>query len=115
MSLEHIEFETPSLYSVLACFADDPQNSISRIGGGRISVPDDQANHLDHFLRAILEKYPDAADIRVVRVAQEIDAICGRRSLGGEAFDEFFWTNAGFQRHEDWLRIRELARTFLIR
>jgi orotate phosphoribosyltransferase len=48
------------LYSVLACFADDPQNSISRIGGGRISVPDDQANHLDHFLRAILEKYPDA-------------------------------------------------------
>jgi hypothetical protein len=103
------------LYDVLVCFADDPQNSISRIGGGRISVPDDQANHLDHFLRAILEKYPDATDLTVVRVAKEIDAVFGRRSLGGEAFDESFWTNAGFQRHEDWVRIRGLARAFLIR
>lgn len=103
------------LYGVLACFADDPRNSISRIGGGRISVPEDQASHLDHFLRVILENYPDAADLAVVRVAKEMDAVLSRRSRGGEAFDEFFWTNVGFQRHDDWLTIRELSRAFLIR
>lgn len=103
------------LYAVLASFADKPQNSISRIGGGRISIPDDQGNDLGHFRQVILEKYPDVAGLEVMRVATEIDAILSRRSFGGEAFDEYFWTNAGFQRHEDWLRIRELARAFLIR
>jgi hypothetical protein len=103
------------LYFVLASFADTPEDTISRIGGGRISIPEDQANDLDHFRRVILERYPEATSLEVMRVATEIDAILSRRSLGGEAFDEHFWTNAGFQRHEDWLKIRELARAFLIR
>jgi hypothetical protein len=103
------------LYFVLAAFADDPEYTISRIGGGSISIPDDQATHLDHFRRCILEKYPGCSDFEVMRVAREIDAILSRRSRGGEAFDAQFWTNAGFQRHEDWLTIRELAREFLIR
>jgi hypothetical protein len=103
------------LYFALAAFADDPQNTISRIGGGRISIPDDQANDLHNFLRCILEKYPDLASLAVMRVATDIDEIFSRRSLGDEAFDEWFWTNEGFQRHEDWLKIRELTRGFLIR
>ncbi len=52
------------LYAVLASFADKPQNSISRIGGGRISIPDDQGNDLGHFRQVILEKYPDVAGLR---------------------------------------------------
>ena len=103
------------LYYVLAAFADAPQNTIDRIGGGRISIPEDQANDLDHFLRCILEKYPDSAQLAIIRVAIEIDAILSRRSRGGDAFDERFWTNAGFLRHEGWQRIREIAREFLIR
>ncbi len=103
------------LYFVLAAFADEPRNTIDRIGGGRISIPEDQANHLDHFRRCILERYPDSHGLAVMRVVTEIDEILTRRSRGGEAFDESFWTNKGFERHEDWLKIRELVRAFLIR
>jgi hypothetical protein len=103
------------LYFVLAAFADDPQYTIDRIGGGRISIPDDQANDLDHFRRCILDKYPGLAGLQVMRVATEIDAILSQRSRGGERFDEWFWTNEGFRRDGDWLKIRKLARTFLIR
>ena len=49
------------LYSVLAAFADDPTNVVSRMGGGRICIPEDQANHLHNFRTTILEKYPDVA------------------------------------------------------
>jgi len=103
------------LYSVLGALADEPANTISRIGGGRISIPEDQANDLDHFRRCILEKYPDAADLQVMNVVAEIDVMLERRSLGGEAFQEWFWTNKGFQQHPDWAKIRELARAFLVR
>ena len=104
------------LYFVLADFADDPQNTISRIGGGRISIPDDRGNDLHRFRRAIVENYPDlATSLEVMQVATEIDGILDRRSRGGEGFEEWFWTNKGFLRHDDWLRIRELARDFLIR
>ena len=103
------------LYGVVICFADDPLNALAKIGGGQISVPGDQAMELDHYLRAIGDRYPDSSGIAVVRVAREIDRILARRSLGGEAFDEAFWTNEGFQEHPDWLRIRELARAFLLR
>ena len=103
------------LYSVLAAFADEPANVIGRVGGGRISIPEDQANHLDNFRRCILAKYPRAADLQVMRVVAEIEVILARRSLGGESFEEWFWTNGGFQRHPDWVKIRELARAFLVR
>jgi hypothetical protein len=103
------------LYSVLAAFADDPSNTISRIGGGRISIPEDQSNHLDHYRRAILGKYPEAANLEVMRVVAEIDDIFSRYSAGGDSFDEWFWTNEGFQQHPIWDRIRELARAFLVR
>lgn len=76
---------------------------------------DDQANDAHHFRRSILEKYPSFASRVVMRVATDIDAILSRRSYGGESFDEWFWTNKGFLRHEDWQSIRELAREFLIR
>ncbi len=103
------------LYGVVICFADDPLNALAKIGGGQISVPEDQATELDHYLRAIGDHYPDSSGIAVVRVAREIDCILARRSLGGEAFDEAFWTNEGFQEHPDWQKIRELARAFLLR
>jgi hypothetical protein len=103
------------LYSVLAAFADDPANVIIRIGGGRISIPNDQANDLDHFRKAILGRYPEAADLQVMKVVAEIDEILDRYSLGGESYDEWFWTNAGFERHLVWDKIRELARAFLVR
>ena len=103
------------LYSVLAAFADEPQYTIDRIGAGQIAIPDDQASHLHHFRRAILENYPDLANLEVVRAATEIDAIIDRRSRGGEAFDESFWTNEGFKDHVDWLKIRRIARDFLVR
>ena len=103
------------LYSVLAAFADDPTNAISRIGGRRISIPEDQANELHNFRTTILAKYPDAADLEVMRVVSEIDEILSKHSLGGESFDEWFWTNKGFMEHPDWEKIRELSRAFLVR
>lgn len=103
------------LYSVLAAFADEPSNTISRIGGGRISIPDDQANDLHIFRTTILEKYPDAADLEVMQVAAEIDDILLKYSRGGESFDEWFWTNKGFMEHPDWEKIRGLSRAFLVR
>lgn len=103
------------LYSVLAAFADEPTNVISRIGGGRISIPEDQANHLDHYRKCILETYPDAASLDLMKVVTRIDAILGNRSLGGDACDESFWTNSGFMHHPDWACIRQMAREYLIR
>jgi hypothetical protein len=103
------------LYSVLAAFADGPTNVISRIGGGRISIPEDQANHLHNYYDLLRSKYPDAANMEVMKVVAEVDAILDRNSLGGESFDEWFWTNGGFERHDDWIKIRELSRAFLLR
>lgn len=100
------------LYAVLGALADDPRNTISRIGGGRVSIPEDQANDLHEFRRCILAKYPE---LSLMRVAAEIDDILSRRSRGGELFEELFWTNAAFERHDDWRKIRALARAFLIR
>jgi hypothetical protein len=103
------------LYSVLTVFADDPTKAIIRIGGARISIPEDQANHLDHYYNLLIAKYPDAADLAVMKVVGQIDAILDRKSRGGESFDEWFWSNAGFERHPDWITIRELSREFLLR
>lgn len=100
------------LYSVLANFADDPENTISRLGP--ISIQDDLACDLDHFRRCILEKYPNAIDLEVMRVVTEINGILSRYSRGGESFDEWFWTNKGFMTHFDWDKIRELARAHLV-
>lgn len=100
------------LYSVLADFADDPENTISRLG--RISIQDDLANHLDHFRTCILEKYPKAVDLEVMRVVTEINEILSRYSRGGESSDEWFWTNRGFMTHFDWDKIRKLARAHLV-
>lgn len=100
---------------VLAAFADAPSNTISRIGGGQVSVANDLANHLDHFLQCMLGKYPESTSLDVMRVALRIDDILTRRSRGGELFDEWFWTNAGFEEHADWNTIRSLAREFLAR
>ena len=47
------------LYSVLVAFADEPTQAIARIGGGRISIPEDQANHLDHFYNYLERNIPN--------------------------------------------------------
>jgi hypothetical protein len=103
------------LYAVFAAFADEPTNVISRIGEGRISIPEDQANHLDHYRKCVLQAYPDAADLELITVVTRIAAILDNRSLGGEEFDESFWTNSGFMHHPEWGCIRRLAREYLIR
>jgi plasmid maintenance system antidote protein VapI len=41
------------IYYVLAAFADVPQNTISRIGGGKIHVADDLANHLARIIHGV--------------------------------------------------------------
>jgi hypothetical protein len=102
------------LYSILVAFADDPQNTIARIGGG-VSVAEDQAEDLHHFRGCILAKYPDARDLAVMKVVEEIAAILDRRRPGGEAFGEGFWTNQGIRGHHDWQAIRGQARSFLQR
>lgn len=103
------------LHSVLAAFADDPNNVISRIGGGHISIPEDQANHLEQYRQCVLQTYPDAADLELMKLVARIDVILDNRSLGGDGFDESFWTNSGFMHHPDWVCIRRLAREYLIR
>jgi len=103
------------LYAVLVAFADAPGQVIGRIGGGRISIPEDQANHLDQYYNYLLAKYPAAADLELMKVVAEIDTLLGQKSRGGELFDESFWTNDGFQDHPDWIKIREKARAFLLR
>ncbi len=50
-----------------------------------------------------------------MRGVAEIEAILDRRSLGGESFEEWFWMNDGVQRQPDCVKIRELARAFLVR
>jgi hypothetical protein len=102
------------LYAILAAFADDPSNTISRLGGGTASVPEDQAEDLGHFRRCVLSKYPQAGGLRVMRVIAEIDAILDRKGRGGESFEEWFWTIEGFRHHPDWARIREMSRSFLL-
>jgi hypothetical protein len=103
------------IYAVLSAFADDPEKVISRIGGGTVSIPDDQANDLGNSLRVILQHYPGAVELKLVERAARFDEIFTRKSAGGEAFDEWFWTNAGFERHPEWDEIRAAAREFLIR
>ena len=103
------------LYDTLAAFADDPSVTITRIGGGQTSVPEDLAEDIDDFRDSVLAKYPEAATLGVMAVVTEIDAILDRRSRGGEAFEESFWTNEAFQRHPDWAKIREMSRSFLLR
>ena len=103
------------VYAVLTAFADDPNNVIARIGGGRINVADDQANDLHEYLLKILSHYPEAADLGVIKVAQRILRMLDERSADGELFDPSFWKNSGFIRHPDWADIRDIAREFLIR
>ena len=106
------------LYSILVAFADDPESTINIIGGkidGGISIPDDQANDLDHFRGCVVAKYPAASGLELMRVVNEIDMVLTRRSLGGEDFNEWFWTNDGFRRHPDWEWIRKRARSYLLR
>jgi hypothetical protein len=103
------------IYAVLTAFADAPSNTISRIGGGKIFVADDLANHLDNFLRCMQAKYPESSRLSVMDVALKIDDILTRRSRGSESFDEWFWTNEGFEKHPDWNTIRSLSREFLAR
>ena len=103
------------VYDVLAAIADAPANTIGRIGGGKIFVADDLANHLDHFLQCMQTKYPESETLTVINVARQIDDILTRRSRGGESFDEWFWTNDGFENHADWNTIREMSREFLAR
>ena len=64
---------------------------------------------------SVFAKYPDAADLQVMRVVAEIDEILARKSENGESFEEWFWTNEGFLRHPVWGEIRELSRAFLVR
>jgi hypothetical protein len=103
------------LYDAVIAFADAPENTISRIGGGRINVTDDFANQLWSYSELILKKYPTAADLAIMRLIAEFDEILTRRSRGRDGFEEKFWTNRAFQRHPDWYRIRERAREFLLR
>lgn len=103
------------LYSVLIEFAGDPAQTISRVARGHISIPEDQANHLDHYYRLLIEKYPNAVDLEVMKVVAQIDAILSDKSRGGASFDEWFWTNRGFEEHPEWLKIRAMARDFMLR
>jgi hypothetical protein len=102
------------LYAILAAFADEPGNTIARIGES-ISVPEDQAEDLAHFRSCILAKYPAASGLAVMGVVEGIDAILDRRSRGGDGFEEGFWSNQGFREHPDWQEIRDRSRLFLLR
>jgi hypothetical protein len=104
------------LVAVLAGFADDPGATIARVGGGNVDVGEELAEDLDHFLfRCILAKYPEAAGLAAVQEAREIGAILARKGLGGEGFEEAFWSNEGFRDHPEWQAIRERARAFLLK
>jgi hypothetical protein len=103
------------LHYVLREFADAPEGVISRTGGGQIPVAEDLTNHLAVHLSFVLENYPEAADLKVVKTAASISGMLGKYSRDGEWYDSTFWTNAGFIRHDGWLDIRERCREFLLR
>lgn len=104
------------LAAVLAAFADHPEHTIARVGGGKIDVGEDLGEDLEHFLDfCILAKYPDAAGLAVVQAGREIEAILARKSLGGEGYEEAFWSNESFRDHPEWKAIRGRARAFLLR
>lgn len=103
------------IYSILAALADKPSHVISRLGGGRILVAEELATQLHQIYRAIIAKYPRASEWDVIKISAEIDSALAERSADGELFDKTFWSNAGFIRHPNWLTIRTLARSFLIR
>jgi hypothetical protein len=98
---------------VIVDFADPPDAAIARIGDGKISVPEDRAQDLDHFLKVALSRAPKLATVPLLRLAREIDRTLDRKSRGGPAFELGFWSNRGFRRHSEWKRIRRRCRKFL--
>jgi hypothetical protein len=103
------------LHFVLGEFADKPESVISRTGGGQIHVADDLANHLAVYLSFVLDNYPEAAGLEVVKMAASISGMLGKYTRDGERYDPTFWTNAGFIRHDGWLSIRKKCRELLVR
>lgn len=103
------------LYNVLVSLADDPANTVARAGTGQIPVPEEQSGELALYEELILDHYPDAADLAVMRAVSEVREILSRKSLGGEDFEEWFWSDEGFETHHEWSQIREIARGFLFR
>jgi hypothetical protein len=103
------------LYGVVVAFADAPEHTIGRIGGGQIAVPEDQAEDLRHFRECILNKYPSAAGLAIMRLTAEFDEILAGRNPSGPGFERAFWTNEAFQRHPDWQMIRRKSQEFLLR
>jgi hypothetical protein len=101
------------LYHVIVGFADLPEATVSRLR--EINVPEDYANHLHNFRQNILEKYPDAKDFEIMKVAADIDAILTEKSRDGKRFEERFWTNRAFKMHPEWEKIREISRAFMLR
>jgi hypothetical protein len=103
------------LFEVVLGFADVPEYDVAKSGGERFALQDDYASTIGHYRKYLLNKYPDLADLAFMKLITEVDSIFARRGYGGEAFDEIFWTNHGYQHHPDWKAIREKAREFLLR
>lgn len=103
------------LYSILLAFADEPHNTINRHSHDEFAVPETQGQALASFRESVLAKYPEAESLRVMQLVNEINSTLNRKSLGGEEFEADFWTNDAFHEHTEWLRIRELTRSFLLR
>ena len=101
-------------YALLGRLADLPENTIARVGGGRISIPEDQGIELGQFRQCIHSWYSDATDMAVVSVVDCVHTILARCSRNGETFDGSFWTNGGYREHSDWDEIRRLVRAFLV-
>ena len=81
--------------------ADKPQNTISRIGGGKIDVSDDIANDLDSYFSAIKSNHAYLTDMNyfksVSAILEEIDDVTN-------------WTNDAFINDAKWKEIRIKAK-----
>lgn len=102
------------LYQAIGAFADVPKRTIDQIGNGKISIPEDQAIEFDNCFNRLREKYPNFTKLRIMLMAEKIKKILDLRSHENEGFDEWFWTNRGFQMHPDWNVIREISRDILL-
>jgi len=82
--------------------ADKPENTISRIGGGKIDVGDDIANDLGSFLDLIKSNYDFTSGsdylTAVSHIMDKVDVITK-------------WSNDDYVNDAGWMEIREMARS----
>ena len=105
---QNIWFWLRSLNATIFDFADVPENVLKRIGG-KISIPEDLMNDLDHWF-AVIQSNETPIRHELTDLITKILAISEKY----DGFGNEFWTNEGFSNHPDWVVIRNMSRKYIM-